>query len=59
MSERRTAKDDCKYWQTSCELCGVTGNDYCPRKCKDYDVNAYDYEEDIGHENSHGVDPEQ
>lgn len=43
---RKTIKEDCKYWQHSCDLCGITGNDYCPCKCKDYDVDDYNYYED-------------
>ena len=43
--ERKTINEDCKYWQHSCDLCGITGNDYCPRKCKDYEVDAYDCED--------------
>lgn len=28
--------EDCKYWHASCELCGITGNETCKCKCKDY-----------------------
>ena len=41
-NEYKTIKEDCKYWQHSCGLCGITGNDYCPRKCKDYETDDYD-----------------
>ena len=36
-------REDCKYWQASCELCGITGNETCRRKCKDYDSTADDF----------------
>jgi hypothetical protein len=36
-------REDCKYWQHYCDLCGITGNNYCLRKCKDYSINASDY----------------
>jgi hypothetical protein len=39
-------RDDCKYWQRSCDLCGITGDDHCKRKCKDYDSRAEDYMSD-------------
>ena len=39
----KTIHSDCKYWQLSCDLCGITGNDYCPKKCKDYDAESYGY----------------
>ena len=41
-NECKTIREDCKYWQHSCDMCGITGNDYCPRKCKDYDTDDYD-----------------
>lgn len=39
-----TIREDCRYWWDSCGLCGITGNNYCPRKCKDYTVNDCDYD---------------
>jgi len=29
--------DDCKFRLVSCDLCGITGNQSCPNKCKDYE----------------------
>lgn len=48
-ANRRIApREDCKYWQASCDICGITGNDYCTSKCKDYDFDAYYlYEEEF------------
>lgn len=44
---QKTVYVDCKYWQHSCDMCGITGNDYCPRNCKDYEEDAYDlYDEE-------------
>lgn len=28
--------EDCKYWQDSFGLCGITGEERCPKKCRDY-----------------------
>lgn len=43
----KTVNEDCKYWQHSCDLCGITGNDYCPRNCKDFDDAVEDWGEDF------------
>lgn len=29
-------RSECKYWQEYCEICGIYGNNYCIKKCKDY-----------------------
>jgi hypothetical protein len=51
MKERTThmVYEDCKYWQTSCELCGITGEQKCKRKCKDYTptIDYYDESDDV------------
>jgi hypothetical protein len=30
-------REDCKYWQESFGLCGITGDENCKRNCKDYE----------------------
>ena len=37
---------DCKYWQPSCDMCGITGDDQCPRKCKDFELQDDPYLEE-------------
>ena len=37
-------REDCKYWQSSCDLCGITGNETCQQKCEDYESTA-DYDD--------------
>ena len=39
--------DDCKYWQTSCDLCGITGEDHCKRKCEDYESAESEYDQEF------------
>lgn len=39
-------REDCKYWQRSCDLCGITGDDKCKRNCKDYETTIDYYYED-------------
>jgi hypothetical protein len=37
-------REDCKYWQSSCELCGITGDEKCKKNCKDYE-STIDYDD--------------
>lgn len=34
--EKKMIRSECKYWQEYCEICGIYGNNYCIKKCKDY-----------------------
>lgn len=47
-NKRIAPREECKYWQSSCDVCGITGNDYCTKNCEDYEFDAYDvYGEDF------------
>jgi hypothetical protein len=37
-------REDCKYWQSSCDLCGITGDEKCKKNCKDYE-STIDYDD--------------
>jgi hypothetical protein len=40
-------REDCRYWQLFCDLCGITGDATCKRKCKDYETTAIDYDDGL------------
>lgn len=39
-------KADCTFWQEAYDLCGITGDNKCKQKCKDYKV-CDEYDDDF------------